>query len=80
MLNLALVPHSALGNPPLRNQLRPAIESIPIMRLFKSDLYRNFAIGFVVGAAIVGAQAGPELWTEIVPQAQAQTVAMAGAE
>ena len=44
------------------------------MRLFKSDLYRNFAIGFVAGAMIVGVQAGPEFWNQIVPQAQAQTV------
>ena len=45
------------------------------MRLFKSDLYRNFAIGFIAGTAIVGAQAGPELWSQVVPQAQAQTIA-----
>jgi len=49
------------------------------MRLFKSDLYRNFAIGFAVGTLIVGAQAGPQLWDELVPQAQAHTVAEAGA-
>jgi hypothetical protein len=45
------------------------------MRLFKSDLYRNFAIGFVGGALLVGAQAGPELWDQIIPQAQAHTLA-----
>ena len=43
------------------------------MRLFKSDLYRNIAIGFVAGALIVGAQAGPEVWGEVIPQAQAAT-------
>ena len=50
-----------------------------VMRLFKSDLYRNFAIGFVVGTLIVGAQAGPQIWDEIVPQAQAQPLAEAEA-
>ena len=44
------------------------------MRLFKSDLYRNFAIGFAIGAMIVGVQAGPELWNQVVPQAQAHTL------
>jgi hypothetical protein len=39
------------------------------MRLFTSDLYRNFAAGFVLGALIVGAQIGPELWDEVVAQA-----------
>lgn len=48
------------------------------MRLFNSDLYRNFAIGFVLGTLIVGAQAGPQIWDEIVPQAQAHTAAAAG--
>ena len=41
------------------------------MRLFKSDLYRNFAIGFAAGALIVGVQAGPQLWDQVLPQAQA---------
>ncbi|MGN6497403.1 MAG: hypothetical protein ACTHK5_08695 [Tsuneonella sp.] len=45
------------------------------MRLFKSDLYRNFAAGFVLGALIVGAQIGPDRWGEIVPQAHAQPLA-----
>lgn len=45
------------------------------MGLFKPDLYRSFAFGFALGALILGVQAGPELWQEIVPQAQAQSVA-----
>ncbi|WP_269748200.1 hypothetical protein [Alteripontixanthobacter muriae] len=36
------------------------------MRIFKSDLYRNFAIGFVGGALALSAQAGGALW-EFVP-------------
>lgn len=44
------------------------------MGLFKADLYRSFAFGFALGAAILGIQAGPELWNEIVPQAQAQVL------
>ena len=43
------------------------------MGLFKPDLYRNFAIGFAVGAMIVAAQVGPKLWNEAIPQAQAHT-------
>jgi hypothetical protein len=43
------------------------------MRLFQPDLYRNFAIGFAVGAAIIAVQAGPGLWNEVVPQAHAAT-------
>lgn len=44
------------------------------MGLFKSDLYRSFAVGFAFGALIVGMQVGPRVLEEIVPQAHAQTV------
>lgn len=40
--------------------------------LFKPDLYRSFALGFVLGAAILTLQAGPELWAEILPQTLAK--------
>lgn len=36
------------------------------MRIFKSDLYRNFAIGFVGGALALSAQAGGAFW-DFVP-------------
>jgi hypothetical protein len=77
VLNIAFGRHSGLGNPPSRNQLRQAIES-HAMRLFKSDLYRNFAIGFAIGAMIVGVQAGPQVWGQFVPQAQAHSMQPAG--
>lgn len=41
------------------------------MGLFKPDLYRNFAIGFVLGAIVVAAQIGPDMWQQIVPDAHA---------
>ena len=31
------------------------------MSLFTSDLYRNFAIGFAMGALAIGVQIGPDL-------------------
>ena len=37
----------------------------------KSDLYRNFAIGFLIGAGIVAVQLGPDGWSDIAPQAHA---------
>ena len=41
------------------------------MRLFSFDLYRNFGIGFVLGAAlIVGANAG-HVSSDLAPAAQA---------
>ena len=43
------------------------------MALLKSDLSRNFAIGFLIGAAIVGIQLSPDQLTAI-PQALAATV------
>ena len=44
------------------------------MRLLTSDLSRNFAIGFLIGAAIVGIQLSPDQLFAI-PQALAATVA-----
>jgi hypothetical protein len=44
------------------------------MGLFKPDLYRHFAMGFALGALIVGVQVGPSLWDEVVPQAQAHAM------
>ena len=76
MLNLALRRHSGLGNAPSCTHVILQSKAYA-MRLFKSDLYRNFAIGFVVGAAIVGAQADPQVWEQIIPQAQAQTASPA---
>ena len=40
---------------------------------FKPDLYRNFAIGFLIGAAIIGVQMSPAELSAI-PQAVAATV------
>ena len=44
------------------------------MNLLKSDLPRNFAIGFVVGALIVAFQISPDLATQLVPEAFAGTI------
>jgi hypothetical protein len=47
------------------------------MRLFRSDLFRNFGIGFVVGALLV-AGANAETWSdEISSPAQAAVMAKA---
>lgn len=43
------------------------------MAFLKSDIARNFAIGFLIGGLIVFAQTGPDMWAEIVPQAVAAT-------
>jgi hypothetical protein len=43
------------------------------MKILKTDLTRNFALGFLIGGLIVMAQMGPDLWQEIVPAAQAAT-------
>jgi len=45
------------------------------MRLFKSDLPRNFAIGFAVGAAIAVWHVAPQMGDSVIPQAQAATIA-----
>ena len=50
------------------------------MGLFKSDLYRNFAIGFVLGASVVAASAAPDWQAEFAPEAQAAETAEAGGE
>ncbi len=44
------------------------------MRLFKTDLPRNFAIGFVVGAAIAVWHIAPQMSESAIPQAQAATI------
>lgn len=41
------------------------------MSLFTPDLYRNFAIGFVLGAVAIVAQAAPDWQAEFSGQAQA---------
>ncbi|GGE04677.1 hypothetical protein GCM10011515_25350 [Tsuneonella deserti] len=45
------------------------------MRLFKTDLPRNFAIGFAVGTAIAVWQIAPQMSGELIPPAQAATIA-----
>ena len=37
------------------------------MSLFAPDLFRNFGIGFAVGAALLGIQAGSNHWDSIAP-------------
>jgi len=44
------------------------------MGLFKPDLYRSFAIGFALGAAVVVWQIAPDMADQIVPQAHAATI------
>ncbi len=44
------------------------------MSLFTSDLARNFAIGFLLGAMAVSFQVAPEMWLETVPNAVAQVL------
>lgn len=44
------------------------------MRLFKSDLYRNFAIGFAVGAGIAVWQIAPQMSDGLVTEARAAAV------
>ncbi|MGN3974867.1 hypothetical protein [Tsuneonella sp. SYSU-LHT278] len=43
------------------------------MGLFTPELYRNFAIGFALGAAIVVWQIAPNMADTLVPQAHAAT-------
>ena len=38
------------------------------MGLFKPDLYRSFAVGFLIGAAILGANLGGEGRSQIAAQ------------
>ncbi|MGB7407905.1 MAG: hypothetical protein WA908_05320 [Pontixanthobacter sp.] len=44
------------------------------MKLLKSDLSRNFAIGFIAGALIIVFQVNPDIAQQIVPEAMAGTV------
>ena len=44
------------------------------MGLFKPDLYRSLAIGFVVGAAIAVLHVSPQMTDSLIPQAQAATI------
>ena len=44
------------------------------MRLFKTDLPRNFAIGFAVGTAIAVWHIAPQMSDSAIPQAQAATI------
>ncbi len=48
------------------------------MGLFKPDLYRNFAIGFALGAVIVASQIGPDVWQQVVPDAHAAVAGVIG--
>ncbi|WP_209348995.1 hypothetical protein [Pontixanthobacter sp. CEM42] len=43
------------------------------MSIFKTDMPRNFAIGFLVGAFIVAFQISPELGNQLLPEAVAAT-------
>ncbi len=44
------------------------------MGLFKTDLYRSFAIGFVLGAIALGAAMSQRPDQGVIPQARAATV------
>jgi hypothetical protein len=44
------------------------------MGLFKADLYRSFAIGFVLGGLALGAAMSQRPEQAVIPQAQAATV------
>lgn len=44
------------------------------MGLFKPDLYRNFGIGFAVGALLAVWQVAPGALAEFAPQAHAATL------
>jgi len=41
------------------------------MGLFKSDLYRNFGAGFLIGALLVGASMAGDITADIATPAQA---------
>ena len=43
------------------------------MGLFKSDLYRSFGIGFLIGALMVGASLAPHFEAEFASPARAAT-------
>ena len=44
------------------------------MSILKSDLSRNFAIGFFLGGLIVAFQISPDLGAQLVPEAVAAVV------
>lgn len=44
------------------------------MKFLKSDLPRNFAIGFITGALVIAFQMNPELSDQLIPQAIAASV------
>ena len=44
------------------------------MQFLKSDLSRNFAIGFFLGALIVAFQISPDLGSQLLPEAVAATI------
>lgn len=44
------------------------------MSLLKSDLMRNFAIGFLLGAMVVTFQGAPAMWLEAAPDAVANVL------
>jgi len=44
------------------------------MNFLKSDLARQFGIGFVIGILIVAFQISPDLGSQLLPEAVAMTV------
>ena len=48
------------------------------MGLFTSDLYRSFAIGFAIGAAVIVVTAVPNWTADLASPAQAATAQEAG--
>ena len=44
------------------------------MRIFKTELFRNFAIGFAAGAGLVARQASPAIPGAVLPAAEAASV------
>ena len=44
------------------------------MNIFNSDLSRNFAIGFAVGALIVVFQINPDIAGQLIPEAVAASI------
>lgn len=50
------------------------------MGLFKPDLYRSFAVGFVLGAIAIGYSAAPDWQAEFAGTAHASEVQMSDLE
>ncbi len=44
------------------------------MTFLKSDLARNFGIGFIVGTFIVAFQISPDLGSQLIPEVVAATI------